>query len=167
MEQALDQARLALDQDEVPIGALIVFQGQVVAAAHNLTRKACDPTGHAEMRVIRASCQKLRCERLVGCDLYVTVEPCPMCAAAISFARIRRLYYGASDKKGGAVESGSRFFLQPTCHHAPEIYAGLCEIEASSLLQNFFATKRGATCSIHSGQAAQAFLQARAKSAQP
>jgi len=142
MEEALDQAYLAYQCGEVPVGALIVFRGEVIARAHNLTHKTYDPTGHAEIRVIRAACQKLRCERLVGCDLYVTLEPCAMCAAAISFARIRRLYYGADDKKGGAVENGARFFTQPTCHHAPEIYTGFCEDEASSLLQNFFATKR-------------------------
>jgi len=146
MEQALDQARLALDQDEVPVGALIVFQDQVIAAAHNLTRAEHDPTGHAEMRVIRAACQKLHRERLIDCDLYVTLEPCAMCVAAISFARIRRLYYAASDKKGGAVENGARFFAQSTCHHAPEIYTGFCETEAASLLRIFFAAKRYKAC---------------------
>jgi len=142
MEQALVQAQLAFAQDEVPVGAVIVHQGQVIAACHNLTHAAYDPTGHAEIRAIRTACQKLHSERLGGCDLYVTLEPCAMCAAAISFARIRRLYYASADIKGGAVENGPRFFAQPTCHHAPEIYAGLCEREASDLLKRFFANKR-------------------------
>jgi len=142
MEQALDEARLALAQDEVPVGAVIVRGRQIIAKAHNLTRSAHDPTAHAEIRAIRAACQKLQSERLVDCDLYVTLEPCAMCAAAISFARIRRLYYATRDMKGGAVESGSRFFAQPTCHHAPEIYVGLCEFEAADLLRGFFSSKR-------------------------
>jgi len=144
MEQALDQARLALAQNEVPVGALIVHQGTVIAAAHNLTCTAYDPTAHAEILAIRQACQKLHNERLIGCDLYVTLEPCAMCAAAISFARIRRLYYGARDAKGGAVENGPCFFSQPTCHHVPEIYAGICEEESAHLLQHFFTSKRHA-----------------------
>jgi len=142
MEQALDQARLALIQDEVPIGCVVVQRTQVIARAHNLVHSVHDPTGHAEILAIRAACQMLHSERLVDCDLYVTLEPCAMCAAAISFSRIRRLYYAASDIKGGAVENGPRFFSQLTCHHAPEIYSGLCEREASRLLQHFFALRR-------------------------
>jgi len=142
MEQALAQAWLAFAQNEVPVGAVIVYENRVIAASHNLTRAVHDPTGHAEIRALRAACQKLRSERLSCCDLYVTLEPCAMCAAAISFARIRRLYYASADIKGGAVENGPRFFTQPTCHHAPEIYAGLCEREATDLLKRFFAIKR-------------------------
>jgi len=142
MEQALAQARLAMVQDEVPVGAVIVYQAQVIVRTHNLTHQAHDPTGHAEIRAIRAACQYLQSERLINCDLYVTLEPCAMCAAAISFARIRRLYYAASDQKGGAVENGSRFFNQAICHHVPEIYTGFCEEEAGLLLRNFFALKR-------------------------
>jgi len=142
MEQALAQAQLAFDRNEVPVGAVIVHEGQVITAAHNVTQHAHDPTGHAEICVIRAACQKLQRTRLNDCDLYVTLEPCAMCAGAISFARIRRLYYATPDIKGGAVENGARFFTQPTCHHAPEIYSGLCEREAANLLRDFFSKRR-------------------------
>jgi tRNA(adenine34) deaminase len=127
---------------EVPVGAVIVCQGEIIAAAGNRTCADRDPTAHAEILVIRAAAQKLGSERLVGCDLYVTLEPCAMCTAAISFARLRRLYYSAADPKGGAVDHGPRFFAQPTCHHAPEVYGGLREREAAELLRGFFAARR-------------------------
>jgi tRNA(adenine34) deaminase len=114
----------------------------VIAAAHNRPRALNDPSAHAEILAIRRACEILEDERLSGCDLYVTLEPCAMCAAAISFARIRRLYFGASDPKGGAVENGPRFFAQVTCHHAPEVYGGICESEAAALLREFFAGRR-------------------------
>jgi len=142
MEQALDAARQALKLGEVPVGAVIVKQGRIIAAAHNLTHHVFDPTGHAEIRAIRMACQLLQSERLPECDLYVTLEPCAMCAAAISFARIHRLYYGAQDEKGGAVENGGRFFTQASCHHVPEIYSGFANDEASSLLKHFFQQRR-------------------------
>jgi len=123
---------------------VIVRDGAVVAVAHNRPRALRDPTAHAEILAIRAACQALDDERLSGCDLYVTLEPCAMCAAAISFARIRRLYFSASDPKGGAVENGPRFFNQPTCHHGPEVYGGLREGEAAALLRAFFAERREA-----------------------
>lgn len=144
MALALDEARRAADRGEVPVGAVIVASdGTVVARAGNRTRELADPTAHAEMLVIRDACRKTASERLTGFSLYVTLEPCPMCAAAISFARIRRLYYGASDPKGGGVESGPRIFAQPTCHHVPEIYSGIGEAEASRLLKEFFDARRG------------------------
>ena len=128
----------------MPIGAVIVDAGgAVLARAGNRTREGCDPSAHAEILAIRAACRELASERLIDCDLYVTLEPCPMCAAAISFARIRRLYFGASDPKGGGVENGPRIFNQPTCHHAPEIYGGLAACEAAALLQGFFSRRRG------------------------
>lgn len=142
MERALVEAHAAAARGEVPIGAVIVQDGKIVAAAGNSPRALSDPTAHAEMLVIRAAAQKLGSERLVGCDLWVTLEPCPMCAAAISFARIRRLYYGAEDPKGGAVVSGPRLFDQPTCHHRPEIYGGFRETEAADLLREFFRARR-------------------------
>jgi tRNA(adenine34) deaminase len=143
IEMALAEARAAAQRGEVPVGAVVVnAAGVVLAKAGNRTRELNDPTAHAEMLVIRAAAAALNQERLTGCDLYVTLEPCPMCAAAISFARIRRLYFGASDVKGGAVENGVRFFNQPTCHHAPEIYGGLAETEASTLLKVFFSVRR-------------------------
>jgi len=142
MEQALSLARQADRQGEVPVGAVIVLKGAIIASAHNAPRTLKDPTAHAEILAIRAAAQTLGAERLEACDLYVTLEPCAMCAAAISFARIRRLYYGARDAKGGAVESGPRFFSQPTCHHAPEIYSGLAEEDAAALLRDFFARRR-------------------------
>jgi cytidine deaminase len=143
MQRALAEAEAAGARGEVPIGAVVVgVDGAVVAAAGNRTRELNDPTAHAEVLAIRAACAALGTERLSGCDLYVTLEPCPMCAAAVSFARIRRLYYGAGDPKGGGVEHGARVFNQVTCHHAPEIYAGIAEEAAAELLRKFFQDKR-------------------------
>ena len=143
MERALSEARLAAERGEVPIGAVIVGpDGTLLAAAGNRTEADRDPTAHAELLAIRAAAAKLGAPRLVECDLYVTLEPCPMCAQAISFARLRRLYYGASDPKGGGVEHGPRIFSQPTCHHRPEIYGGIGESEAAALLQAFFKARR-------------------------
>jgi tRNA(adenine34) deaminase len=142
MARALQEAQAAADRGEVPVGAVVVRDGAILAAAGNSPRAAHDPTAHAEMLAIRAACAALGNERLSGCDLYVTLEPCTMCAAAISFARVRRLYFGALDPKGGAVESGVRFFAQATCHHAPEIYGGLREGEAAALLRAFFQPRR-------------------------
>jgi len=141
---ALDEARRAADRGEVPVGAVIVApDGTVMARAGNRTRELSDPTAHAEMLVIREACRAVGSERLIGFSLYVTLEPCPMCATAISFARIKRLYYGASDPKGGGVEHGPRIFTQPTCHHVPEIYSGIGEREAAALLKRFFEARRG------------------------
>ncbi|QPB21916.1 nucleoside deaminase [Rhizobium sp. 007] len=142
MEMALDEARAAGERGEVPIGAVVVLDGAVVARAGNRTRELNDVTAHAEVAAIRMACEVLGQERLVGADLYVSLEPCTMCAAAISFARIRRLYYGAEDPKGGAVDNGVRFYAQPTCHHAPEVYSGLNETESADILRTFFAEKR-------------------------
>lgn len=143
MMRALAEAEAAAARGEVPVGAVISGpDGALLAAAGNRTRELSDPTAHAELLAIRAACALLGLERLTGCDLYVTLEPCPMCAAAISFARIRRLYYGASDPKGGGVENGPRIFSQPTCHHAPEIYAGIAEADASAILKTFFLARR-------------------------
>jgi tRNA(adenine34) deaminase len=143
MDLALEQARLAGARAEVPIGAVIVAaDGTVLAAEGNRTEERRDPTAHAELLAIRAAAAKLDAPRLVDCDLYVTLEPCPMCAQAISFARIRRLYYGAADPKGGGVEHGARIFTQPTCHHRPEIYSGIGESEAAALLRAFFQERR-------------------------
>ena len=142
MGLALAQAHEAAEAGEVPVGAVLVRDGRVVATGRNRPRAAHDPTAHAEMEAIRAAALVLGDERLPDCDLYVTLEPCTMCAAAISFARIRRLYFGAADPKGGAVESGVRFFGQPTCHHAPEVYGGIRENEAAALLRSFFAARR-------------------------
>ena len=142
MEQALTEARAAAAAGEVPIGCVIVREGAVIARTRNATIAARDPTAHAEMLAIRAAAAALASERLVDCDLYVTLEPCPMCAAAISFARIHRLYYGAADPKGGAVENGVKLFASPTCHHRPAVYAGISEREAAALLQDFFRTRR-------------------------
>ncbi len=142
MESALEQARLAGDLGEVPVGAVIVLSGEIIAAAGNRTRVGNDPTAHAEILAIRQACIALESERLTGCDLYVTLEPCAMCAAAISFARIRRLYFAAPDVKGGAVENGTMFYNQPTCHHAPEVYGGIGEAPARDLLKTFFAERR-------------------------
>ena len=142
MALALDAARAAGARGEVPVGAVIVRDGAVLAIAGNRTLADHDPTAHAEILAIRAACASLGDERLIGCDLYVTLEPCAMCAAAISFSRIRRLYWGCDDPKGGAVESGPRFFGQPTCHHAPEVYGGFREAEARGLLRDFFAARR-------------------------
>jgi tRNA(Arg) A34 adenosine deaminase TadA len=143
MELALAEAEQARDLGEVPLGAVIVSAGgKVLARAGNRALTLHDPTAHAELLAIRAACASLGSERLVDCDIYVTLEPCAMCAAAISFARIRRLYFGAADPKGGAVEHGPRFFQQPTCHHAPEVIGGLGETRAAALLKDFFAARR-------------------------
>jgi tRNA(Arg) A34 adenosine deaminase TadA len=143
MDLALEQAERASGLGEVPIGAVVVSaDGEVLASAGNRTLAMRDPTAHAELLAIRAACARLGSERLVGCDLYVTLEPCAMCAAAISFARIRRLYFGAADPKGGAVEHGPRFFTQATCHHAPEVIGGIGESKAAALLKQFFANRR-------------------------
>lgn len=143
MELALQEAERARDRGEVPVGAVLVSAGgEVLARAGNHTLALHDPTAHAELLAIRAACAKLGTQRLDGYDLYVTLEPCAMCAAAISFARIRRLYFGAPDPKGGAVEHGPRFFSQATCHHAPEIIGGIGETKAANLLKAFFAGKR-------------------------
>jgi tRNA(adenine34) deaminase len=142
MERALDEARAAAARGETPVGAVVIKDGAVVAAAGNRTRELADPTAHAEVLAIREACAALNSERLPGCDLWVTLEPCPMCAAAISFARIRRLYFGAEDPKGGAVTSGVRLFGQSTCHHAPEVYAGFAERESADLLRDFFRARR-------------------------
>lgn len=142
MEHALEQARLAAARDEVPVGAVLVVDGKIIAADGNRTCEHNDPTAHAEMLVIREGARQLEQERLGGADLYVTLEPCAMCAAAISHARIRRLYVGVGDEKMGAVMHGPQFFQQPTCHHAPDVYDGFAEDEAASLLKQFFAGKR-------------------------
>ncbi|MDP2297702.1 MAG: nucleoside deaminase [Pseudolabrys sp.] len=142
MHLALDQARAAAVRGEVPVGCVIVHEGAVVAATGNRTLADRDPTAHAELLAIRQAAAALGSERLTGCDLYVTLEPCAMCAAAMSFARIRRLYFAASDPKGGAVENGVRFFSQPTCHHRPEVYGGINESEGAALLKEFFAARR-------------------------
>jgi tRNA(adenine34) deaminase len=142
MSRAFDEARAAAARGEVPVGAVIVCGGEIVAAAGNRTLQAHDPTAHAELLAIRQAAAARGSERLTDCDLYVTLEPCAMCAAAISFARIRRLYWGAPDPKGGAVEHGPRFFAQPTCHHTPELYDGIREQEAAALLQEFFQGRR-------------------------
>lgn len=142
MRLALDAAHDAAAAGEVPVGAAVVCDGAVVAVAANAPRTACDPTAHAEIAAIRLAAARLGRDRLDGCDLYVTLEPCAMCAGAIAHARIARLYYGASDPKGGAVEHGPRFFGQPTCHHRPEVYAGIGEQEAAALLRDFFAGRR-------------------------
>lgn len=141
-EAAFDAARNAAACGEVPIGAAVTFGGKIVAVAGNRTILDRDPTAHAEILAIRAACRALGTERLTRCDLYVTLEPCAMCAGAVSFARIRRLYFAAADEKGGAVEHGPRFFAQPSCHHAPEVYGGLRESEAAGLLRNFFRQRR-------------------------
>ena len=143
MDLALTEATNAAARGEVPVGAVIVnADGEVLAAAGNRTLELRDPTAHAEVLALRAAAAKLGSERLIDCDLYVTLEPCAMCAGAISFARIRRLYFGASDPKGGAVEHGPRLFGQPTCHHAPEVYGGIRESAAALLLKAFFAARR-------------------------
>ncbi|MDX2202607.1 MAG: nucleoside deaminase [Hyphomicrobiaceae bacterium] len=143
MLAALAEAEAAGKRGEVPVGAVVVdAQGRRLAQAGNRTRELADPTAHAEMLAIREAARVLGSERLTGCDLYVTLEPCPMCAAAISFARIRRLYFGAADPKGGAVENGPRLFSQPTCHHAPEILGGIEETRAGEILRAFFASRR-------------------------
>jgi len=142
MDDALAQARAAQAAGEVPVGAVVVRDGVVIARAGNRTVRDRDPTAHCEMLAIRAAAAALATERLIDCDLYVTLEPCAMCAAAMSFARIRRLYYGAADPKGGAVESGVRYFASTTCHHRPEVYGGMGESESGSLLKEFFKARR-------------------------
>jgi cytidine deaminase len=143
MDEALAEALAAEARGEVPVGAVIVAPGgSILARAGNRTRELADPTAHAEMLVIRAACQAAGADRIPGCDLYVTLEPCAMCAAAISFARVRRLYYGAADPKGGGVEHGARVFSHATCNHAPEVYPGIGEAEAVALLRRFFEAKR-------------------------
>lgn len=145
MEIALAEARAAAERGEVPVGAAVLRDGVVLAADGNRTRERNDPTAHAEMLVIRAACETIGSERLIGCDLWVTLEPCPMCATAMSFARIRRLYFGAEDPKGGGVVSGARLFDQPTCHHAPDVYPGFREREAAEMLRAFFRERRDTT----------------------
>ncbi len=143
MDIALEEARRAAAEGEVPVGAVIVSPGgAILARARNAMLARNDPTAHAEMLAIRAACEALGNPRLTGCDLYVTLEPCAMCAAAISLARIRRLYFAAPDEKGGAVEHGPRFFNQPTCHWRPEVYGGIGETAASELLKSFFRQRR-------------------------
>jgi tRNA(adenine34) deaminase len=142
MDMALDEARAAGARGEVPVGCVIVRDGAVVARAGNRTLADRDPTAHAEIIAIRAAAALLGSERLDDCDLYVTLEPCAMCAGAVAFARIRRLYYGAADPKGGAVDNGVKFFASPTCHHRPEVYGGLAEAEAGALLKEFFRERR-------------------------
>ncbi|MBW8309342.1 MAG: nucleoside deaminase [Candidatus Paracaedibacteraceae bacterium] len=142
MQMALQQARQAGEKGEVPVGAVIVYQGEMMAMAHNLTESLGDPTAHAEILAIREACQKLGQGRLVDCDLYVTLEPCAMCAGAISHARIRRVIYGAYDPKGGAVDHGTHFFQSTTCLHRPEVISGIGETEAGELLKRFFLSKR-------------------------
>jgi tRNA(adenine34) deaminase len=142
MDVALAQARAAAEAGEVPIGCVIVCDGDLLAQAGNRTLADRDPTAHAEIVAIRRAAEAMGTERLVDCDLYVTLEPCTMCAAAISFARIRRLYYGAADPKGGAVENGVRYFSAPTCLHRPEVYGGIGESEAAALLRSFFVPRR-------------------------
>jgi tRNA(adenine34) deaminase len=142
MQLALEEARAGAARDEVPVGCVIVRDGAVIAAAGNRTIADTDPTAHAELLAIRQAARALSSERLADCDLYVTLEPCAMCAAAMSFARIRRLYFGAADPKGGAVEHGVRFFASPTCHHRPEVYGGIGESESAELLRAFFGARR-------------------------
>jgi len=145
MQIAFDEARAAGARGEVPVGAVVVCGEKLLARAGNRTREDSDPTAHAEILAIREAARILGSERLIGCDLHVTLEPCAMCAAAISFARIRRLYFGAHDPKSGGVEHGGRFFDQPTCHHAPEVYGGFREREAAELLRDFFRERRDET----------------------
>jgi tRNA(adenine34) deaminase len=142
MDMALDEARAAGAAGEVPVGCVIVREAAVIARAGNRTIADRDPTAHAEILAIRRAATVLGSERLADCDLYVTLEPCAMCAAAMSFARIRRLYYGAADPKGGAVESGVKFFAAPSCHHRPDIYGGMAAAEAAALLVDFFRERR-------------------------
>jgi tRNA(adenine34) deaminase len=142
MDAAIALARNAAAAGEVPIGAVIVQDNRIIVSSHNLTETATDPTAHAELLAIRSASEFLKSPRLIDCDLYVTLEPCAMCAAAISFARIRRLYFGASDPKGGGVEHGGRFFSQPTCHHKPEVYNALQESQCGELLRGFFKSRR-------------------------
>jgi tRNA(adenine34) deaminase len=142
MDIALEEARAAQARGEVPVGCVIVREGEVIARTGNRTVADRDPTANAELLALRAAAAAIGSERLTGCDLYVTLEPCAMCAAAMSFARVRRLYYGAADPKGGAVDNGVRFFSAPTCHHRPEVYGGVNESDAALLLKDFFAARR-------------------------
>ena len=142
MRLALQQAQAAAALGEVPVGAVVLKDGRVIATGHNAPVGAHDPTAHAEVLALRAAAQALGNYRLDGCTLVATLEPCAMCAGALSFARIRRLYYGAADPKGGAVESGPRFYTQPTCHHAPDVYGGIAERQAAELLRGFFQSRR-------------------------
>lgn len=142
MDAALAEAKLAETLGEVPIGAVITHNGAIIARAGNRTRTLNDPTAHAEVLAIRLACEELKSPRITDCDLYVTLEPCAMCAGAISHARIRRLYYGAADEKGGAVDNGPRFFRQPSCFHAPEVYSGFSQKQSSELLKAFFESRR-------------------------
>jgi tRNA(adenine34) deaminase len=142
MDMALAEAHAAGERGEVPVGCVVVHDGAVIARAGNRTLTDRDPTAHAELVAIREAARVLGSERLEGCDLYVTLEPCAMCAGALAFARVRRLYYGASDPKGGAVDNGVKFFASPSCHHRPEVYGGLAEAEASALLKRFFTERR-------------------------
>ena len=142
MELAFEEAKAAFERGEVPIGAVVVKDSVVIGRGGNRTREQNDPTAHAEIVAIRQACETINDERLIGADLYVTLEPCTMCAAAISFSRIRRLYYGAEDAKGGGVDNGVRFFASPTCHHAPDVYSGIREVEAGDLLTVFFKERR-------------------------
>ncbi len=143
MQQALEEARAAAARGEVPVGAVVVDEaGEIISSAGNRTLELHDPSAHAELLAIREACARRVSERLTGCDLYVTLEPCAMCAAAISFARIRRLYFAASDAKMGAVENGPRLYNQSTCHHAPDVYGGLSERDARELLVRFFQDRR-------------------------
>jgi tRNA(Arg) A34 adenosine deaminase TadA len=143
MARALEEATAAAERGEVPVGAVLVGgAGEIVAAAGNRVDRDRDPTAHAEMLALRDGAARLGLKRLAGCDLYVTLEPCPMCAAAIALARIRRLYFGAYDPKGGGVEHGPRIFDQPTCHHRPEIYGGIAERAAGAMLRGFFKARR-------------------------
>ena len=142
MDMALDEARAAGRNGEVPVGCVVVRDGKVIARAGNRVIAEHDPTAHAELVAIRSAGAASHSERLEDCDLYVTLEPCAMCAGAIAFARVRRLYYGAADPKGGAVDNGVQFFASPTCHHRPEVYGGLAEAEASALLKEFFQERR-------------------------
>jgi tRNA(adenine34) deaminase len=142
MTAALAEAAAAAARDDVPVGCVIVRGTSIIARAHNRTLADRDPTAHAEILALRRAAAELGSERLIDCDAYVTLEPCTMCAGALSLARIRRLYYGAADPKGGALDNGVRFFSAPTCHHRPEVYGGIAEREAAALLRAFFASRR-------------------------
>jgi len=142
MDLALAEARAAAAAGEVPVGCVVICDGEVITRARNRTLVDHDPTAHAEIVALRAAAAVLGTERITACDVYVTLEPCTMCAGALSFARIRRLYYGAADPKGGAIDNGVRFFASPACHHRPEVYGGIAEQEAATLLREFFAARR-------------------------
>jgi len=143
MDRALAEAKAAAGRGETPVGAVIVGpDGAVLASDGNRVREFADPSAHAEMLVLRTAARSIGSERLTGCDLYVTLEPCPMCAGAISLARVRRLYYGAPDPKTGGVDHGPRVFAHPTCHHAPQVYGGIAEVECAALLRQFFQARR-------------------------